>query len=242
VSHIEDLELTAKARNFAFLAFEKKYGLGNAKGLSKYLHSVETASILEECGGSAAEIAASLLHDVPEDTDVTLPEIEKNFPTDVYIIVDDCTDLPEWRELPTLARKRKQAERLRKFLPSSKRTKCVDQISNLYRLVRDGVPHHWSKEKLYEWLEGTYLIYVTCQSRLRTPVDKKILDLYRDAYEKAFAMYGTTHGTMLGGQPVCGFLPAKKAKWPLGHRGVDAGLITRLTCPECKDIAQNIQP
>lgn len=56
-------------------------------------HPLATAQILAEIGMAGKTITAGLLHDVPEDTDVTLEEIEKEFGAEISHMVDGVTKL-----------------------------------------------------------------------------------------------------------------------------------------------------
>ena len=61
----------------------------------------------------AETLAAALLHDVPEDTDVTLPEIEKRFGREVARLVDGVTKLSKFGSARTM--EEQQAENIRKM-------------------------------------------------------------------------------------------------------------------------------
>lgn len=56
-------------------------------------HAIATSEKLAEMGLDESTIIAGLLHDVPEDTDVTIEEIEKNFGKDVAYLVNGVTKL-----------------------------------------------------------------------------------------------------------------------------------------------------
>ena len=56
-------------------------------------HSLATAKKLVELKMDATTIAASLLHDVPEDTDYTLADIKKHFGKDITKLVEGITKL-----------------------------------------------------------------------------------------------------------------------------------------------------
>ena len=56
-------------------------------------HCLHVAKILAEIGMDTKTIAAGLLHDVPEDTTVTLVEIEKRFGKEITHLVDGITKL-----------------------------------------------------------------------------------------------------------------------------------------------------
>jgi GTP diphosphokinase / guanosine-3',5'-bis(diphosphate) 3'-diphosphatase len=60
-------------------------------------HPVAAAIILSEVFPNATAIAATLLHDVPEDTETTLADIEKEFGEEIAHLVDGVTKLGKVR-------------------------------------------------------------------------------------------------------------------------------------------------
>lgn len=60
-------------------------------------HSLETALNIAKVGMRSKTIAAGLLHDVPEDTSVTLQEIEGKFGKEIATLVDGVTKLGKIR-------------------------------------------------------------------------------------------------------------------------------------------------
>jgi (p)ppGpp synthase/HD superfamily hydrolase len=58
-------------------------------------HSLAVAKILADFGLGAEAIAAGLLHDVPEDTTVTLEQIKKEFGEKIAELVDGVTKMNE---------------------------------------------------------------------------------------------------------------------------------------------------
>ncbi len=56
-------------------------------------HALRTALYIAKMGMDAGTVAAGLLHDVPEDTQTTLEEIEKQFGAEVAFLVDGVTKL-----------------------------------------------------------------------------------------------------------------------------------------------------
>ncbi len=85
-----DLETVELAYDFAAKAHE---GQERASGEPYINHSVETAITLAKLRLPENIIVAGLLHDVPEDTAVTLKDIEKNFGEDVASMVAGITKL-----------------------------------------------------------------------------------------------------------------------------------------------------
>lgn len=79
-------------------------------------HPLKTAHILADMEMDQASIIAGILHDVVEDTDVTLDQIRERFGEDVAALVDGVTKLPD--EMAASAdlgtEKRQQSERKRR--------------------------------------------------------------------------------------------------------------------------------
>jgi len=75
--------------------FSKKAHSGQKRksGEDYFQHAIATAKILAEIGMGARTIAAGLLHDVDEDTPVTLEEIKKKFGQEIAFMVDGVTKL-----------------------------------------------------------------------------------------------------------------------------------------------------
>ena len=82
--------LIAEAFEFARSAHA---GQKRKTGEDYFEHSIQTAAILAEIGMRSKTTAASLLHDVPEDTKVTLAEIRKKFGNEIANLVDGITKL-----------------------------------------------------------------------------------------------------------------------------------------------------
>lgn len=105
-----DLAAIEKAYEMAKRAHE---GQMRSSGDPYITHPVATAIILVELGMDTATIQAALLHDVVEDTPVTLEMIKKEFGEEVMHLVDGVTKLGR---VPFTSRERQQAENVRKML------------------------------------------------------------------------------------------------------------------------------
>jgi len=79
-----------KAYNFAE---EAHRGQKRASGDDYFLHCTETAKTLVKMGLGSITVSAALLHDVYEDTEVTLEEIRKEFGKDIAFIVEGVSKL-----------------------------------------------------------------------------------------------------------------------------------------------------
>lgn len=103
-----------------FLQIEKAYlfaarahaGQLRASGEDYIIHPLGVALVLAEIGLDTDTIIAALLHDVVEDTEVTLAELTDEFGTVVANLVDGVTKLGR---LEDLNKQERQAENLRKM-------------------------------------------------------------------------------------------------------------------------------
>ncbi len=93
-----DLELIKKAYRLAETAHS---GQTLPSGLSYFNHCIAVALILAELSVPPELIAAGLLHDVVEDTEITLEQIQKEFNNEVASLIDGVTKLTQ---LPKLLR------------------------------------------------------------------------------------------------------------------------------------------
>ncbi len=108
--HSYDFDLIEKAYNFA----EEKHGdQRRASGIPYILHPTSVACILAELGMDSASIAAALLHDVVEDTPVTLDDVTHLFGKEIAELIDGVTKLGK---IPYSSREEQQAENIRKML------------------------------------------------------------------------------------------------------------------------------
>lgn len=85
-----DTDLICRAFRFAY---DLHQGQFRKSGEPYICHPVAVAGLLRDLGGSAAMIAAGFLHDVVEDTDVTIEEIEQRFGPEVRRLVEGVTKL-----------------------------------------------------------------------------------------------------------------------------------------------------
>ncbi len=99
-------------RAFAF-AVEAHAEQTRATGEAYVTHPIAAAQMLAEMGLEPTTLIAALLHDVPEDTDHSLAEIEEKFGPDVARLVDGVTKLSKFS---THTHEEQQAENIRKML------------------------------------------------------------------------------------------------------------------------------
>ncbi|MBQ4425667.1 MAG: bifunctional (p)ppGpp synthetase/guanosine-3',5'-bis(diphosphate) 3'-pyrophosphohydrolase [Lachnospiraceae bacterium] len=158
----DDMEQIRAAYELADAAHKKQL---RHSGDPYIIHPLHVAIILSELEMDKESIIAGLLHDVVEDTDVTLEDVEKQFGPDVALLVDGVTKLTRLT-LGTADKLEMQAENLRKmFLSMSKDIRIIiiklaDRLHNM-RTLQYQKPEK-QKEKAAETLE----IYAPLASRL----------------------------------------------------------------------------
>ena len=106
----DDLDLIRSAWAFCI---QKHAGQKRASGEPYIGHPLEVAQVLAELKMDATAIAAGLLHDAVEDTDVTAADIAKRFGEQVAHIVEGVTKLDK---IKFANREDHQAENIRKML------------------------------------------------------------------------------------------------------------------------------
>ena len=118
----DDMEPIREAYQLAFKAHANQL---RRSGDPYIIHPLHVAIILAEMEMDKESIIAGLLHDVVEDTDITLEQIEGKFGPDVALLVDGVTKLTRLT-LGTADKLEMQAENLRKmFLSMSKDIRII---------------------------------------------------------------------------------------------------------------------
>ena len=125
----EDMnELVQKALKFATHAHgdqKRKY-----TGEPYIVHPVEVMEIVQTVEHDEAMLAAALLHDVVEDTPVTIEEIQELFGADVASLVDDLTDVSKPEDGNRKFRKALDREHSAQSSARAQTVKLADLISN----------------------------------------------------------------------------------------------------------------
>ena len=106
----DDLDIIQRAYEFSL---QHHNGQTRASGEPYLVHPLEVALVLAEMKLDSTAIAAGLLHDAVEDTDVTNSQIEEKFGTPVAHIVDGVTKIAK---INLASREERQAENVRKMV------------------------------------------------------------------------------------------------------------------------------
>ena len=155
-----DLEPVGQAFDLAVVAHE---GQKRATGEPYVTHPIASAQILAELGIDTIAIQAALLHDVPEDTEYSLTDVEERFGAEVAQLVDGVTKLSKFS---THSHEQQQAENIRKMLLAMAQDirvvliKLADRLHNMRTLY--GLP----SDKQQRIARQTMEIYAPLAERL----------------------------------------------------------------------------
>jgi guanosine-3',5'-bis(diphosphate) 3'-pyrophosphohydrolase len=136
-AHYPQADLSGVERAVA-MAAEAHGDQRRASGEPYVTHPIASAEILAELGIDPVAIEAAVLHDVPEDTEYALSDIEERFGQEVAHLVDGVTKLGKFS---TLSHEQQQAENIRKmFLAMAEDIRVVliklaDRLHNMRTLA-----------------------------------------------------------------------------------------------------------
>lgn len=155
-----NLEVIERAYQMA----EEAHGEQKRRSGEPYIiHPLAVAKILVELGMDTESVAAALLHDVVEDTDVALAAIKKSFGNDIAVLVGGVTKLGK---IPYSSKEEQQSENLRKMLLAMAQDIRVVIIKLADRLHNARTFQYLAEEKRrYKALE-TMEIYAPIADRL----------------------------------------------------------------------------
>ena len=156
----DDLDLIRRA--WAFCMHQHR-GQKRASGEPYIIHPLEVCQILADLKMDSTAIAAGLLHDAVEDTNVTSPEIAKSFNEQVAHIVEGVTKLDK---IKFANREDHQAENIRKMLLAMVTDVRVVIIKLADRLHNMRTLEHLSPEKQQKIARETLDIYAPLAHRL----------------------------------------------------------------------------
>ena len=129
-----DTELLDRAIQFAVRAHSGMERRG--KGFPYIVHPMEAMAIAATMTPDQEVLAAAALHDVVEDTDVTLEDLRSLFGDRVALLVDTESDRPGMRE-DWRARKEDSLRRLAGASRDGKIVALGDKLSNMRAIARD---------------------------------------------------------------------------------------------------------
>ncbi|NLJ31690.1 MAG: bifunctional (p)ppGpp synthetase/guanosine-3',5'-bis(diphosphate) 3'-pyrophosphohydrolase [Clostridiales bacterium] len=168
--HEYDIKVIERAYQLALKSHEEQKRLSGSPYIS---HPVAVACILVELGMDTESVAAGLLHDVVEDTPVSLDQIRKEFGNEIANLTDGVTKLGR---IPFSSREQQQAENLRKMLIAMANDirviiiKLADRLHNMRTI--EFMPPQKQRDKALENME----VYAPIAHRLGIRAVKEELE------------------------------------------------------------------
>lgn len=186
VAHYQDfselIRLIKKSNNnYDLKKINKAYQLAESShgdqkrlsGVPYILHPTSVACIVAQFGMDSECIISALLHDVVEDTDITLDYVRKEFGKDVANIVDGVTKISK---IKLYSREEQQAENIRKMLIAMSNdirviiVKLADRLHNMRTI--ECMPEQKRRDKSRENME----VYAPIAHRLGMKAVKEELE------------------------------------------------------------------
>ena len=155
-----DTDLINKAYVYASRMHD---GQSRKSGDAYFTHPVSVADIIADMRLDASSVCAALLHDVVEDCEASVPDIETVFGEEVAFLVDGVTKLGK---VNFASREDRQAESFRKMLVAMARdirvllVKLADRLDNMRTL------EHMSESSQERIARETLEIYAPLAGRL----------------------------------------------------------------------------
>lgn len=165
-----DLNKIIRAYNVAEVAHA---GQVRESGDPYISHPMAVVEILLDLGMDTESLVAALLHDVVEDTDVTLDDLRKNFGDEVALLVDGVTKLSQMKYS---SKEQQQAENVRKMLLAMAKDVRVIIIKLADRMHNMRTINYKREEKRREKARETMEVYAPLAHRLGIRAIKEELE------------------------------------------------------------------
>ncbi len=155
-----NMELIDKAHR---LACDLHDGVKRRSGEDYVCHPLAVACLLVDLGMDSESVAGALLHDVVEDTPITVAEVKAQFGEDVALLVDGVTKLTK---IQFSSIEEQQSENLRKMLLAMSQDVRVMIIKLCDRLHNMRTGDAWPEQKRRDKARETMEVYAPIANRL----------------------------------------------------------------------------
>ncbi len=130
------MTLIDKALKFSTAAHAAVNQKRKYTGEDYIVHPIAVSNLVKENGGTDEMIAAALLHDTVEDTDVTREQIAEEFGWKIFKLVVELTDVTKPEDGNRATRKAIEAKRLGMASKEAQMIKLADLIDNTKTIVK----------------------------------------------------------------------------------------------------------
>ena len=184
-------DLIQRAREFASKAHASIDQRRKYTGDPYIVHPEAVAELVAATGAGTEVIAAAWLHDVVEDTPVTLDQVRGEFGDEVAKLVDDLTDVSRRNDGNRATRVAIDREHTSRADPRAKTVKLADVVHNLADIVefdpKFAVTYLAEKERLLEVLQEG-------DASLKRRASDLILESRKQLQQRANSKNSTEHG------------------------------------------------
>jgi len=130
------MTLIDKALKFSTAAHAAVNQKRKYTGEDYIVHPIAVSNLVKENGGTDEMIAAALLHDTVEDTNVTREQIAEEFGWKVFKLVVELTDVTKPEDGNRATRKAIEAKRLGMASKEAQTIKLADLIDNTKTILK----------------------------------------------------------------------------------------------------------
>jgi (p)ppGpp synthase/HD superfamily hydrolase len=170
------MNIKEKALKFATKAHQLVGQKRKYSGEDYIVHPIEVAGLVADNNGTDEMIAAAYLHDVVEDTGVSLEEIRAEFGDTVARLVDDLTNVSKPSDGNRRTRKALDLKHTAQSSEEAKIIKLADLISNTKSIVQNDPSfarvYLSEKRDLLKVLKSGHKLYSVAQSLLEESWNK----------------------------------------------------------------------
>lgn len=173
-------EIIQRAMDFAHKAHDGQVRTLDGAMVPYYTHCLNVGGLLSNFIDDPEIIAAGVLHDVVEDTETTLKEIERQFGERVAALVAEVTDQPN---MPKDLRRQSQIDKAasRELMSDSARMiKIADKIDNIQSAVRS----NWSKASIDSYIEFSTKVVEACKQASPNQVVQYLCTQYFETLQR----------------------------------------------------------
>lgn len=142
------MDVIERAKIFSIAAHEAVGQVRKYTGEPYWTHPRAVADIVRNYGGTDEQVAAALLHDVVEDTDVGIDTIREHFGDTVADLVDWLTDVSKPEDGSRETRKALDRQHSADASKEAQFIKCADLIHNTESVVKHD--EHFAKKYMRE--------------------------------------------------------------------------------------------